>query len=139
METYLCCIAFFPKEISCVQGSAQSRIIRVKSAADETKRKITPESTIHPSDSQDSGCTIPNGDAERDGDSLISVKSRDSAVQSMTTEKMEDKNIPSANDSQGKTSLTLFYKSQNHLSFKNCSLLKNPQIRSQRYSKNQHF
>lgn len=31
------------------------------------------------------------------------------------------------------------YKSQNHLSIKNCSLLKNPQIRSQRYSKNQHF
>lgn len=62
-----------------------SRIITVQPSA-ELAKEVLNEETAHPSDSQDSGFTAQNGDAEKDGGSTGTVGSRDSAIQSMQVE-----------------------------------------------------
>lgn len=78
------------------QESGKSRIITVKSSeCIEAAQETISEEAAHPSDSQDSGCTVQNGYMEGDADSLNTIKSSDSAV------KFDDK-IEKTENSKGK-------------------------------------
>ncbi|KAK3931579.1 ADP-ribosylation factor-like protein 13B, partial [Frankliniella fusca] len=68
--------------------SLKSRIISVQPTGTIGIQKLSSEETVNPSDSQDSGFTVHNGD--RDSDSLGTVVSKDSAVQSVQNGKADD-------------------------------------------------
>lgn len=91
------CMCFALEKISLLQESNESRIITVQSSSDGTEGTQEDSQLAHPSDSQDSGYTMQNGDRDGERDSLNTIRSFDSAVQSMHNDKIEDNNISSTN------------------------------------------
>ncbi|XP_052123893.1 uncharacterized protein LOC113205294 isoform X4 [Frankliniella occidentalis] len=79
--------------------SLKSRIITVQPPGILDTQQLSSEEKANPSDSQDSGFTIQTGD--RDSDSLSTVISKDSAVQSIHNVKADDGSEKSTRNSFG--------------------------------------